>query len=120
MLRNGQKKRAWTPEQKSEMLVAGEYDIEVAFFVVSPVNQVKEQPSILLVELAVTHFVNNKTGRPREAVKQRCLFFGPSGGGELIPQLRHLYETGLNAPLAALMSKCLGQMRLAGSGRANE
>ena len=41
------------------MLVTGKYNIEVAFFVVSPVNQVEEQPGILLVELTVPHFINN-------------------------------------------------------------
>ena len=41
------------------MLVTGKYNIEVAFLVVSPVNQIKEQAGILLVELTVTHFINN-------------------------------------------------------------
>ena len=42
------------------VLVAGKYNIEVAFLVVSPVNQVKEQPGILLVELTLTNLVNSK------------------------------------------------------------
>lgn len=33
------------------VLVAGENDIEVAFLVVSPVNQIEEQPGILFIEL---------------------------------------------------------------------
>ena len=41
------------------VFVAGEDDVEVAFFVVPPVNQVEEQPSILLVELTVPNFINN-------------------------------------------------------------
>ena len=41
------------------VLVTGEDNVEVAFFVVSPVNQIEEQPSILLVELAVPNFINN-------------------------------------------------------------
>ena len=45
------------------MLVTGEYDVEVAFFIVSPVNQIKEQPGILLVELTVSNLVNNETRR---------------------------------------------------------
>ena len=42
------------------VLVTGEYNVEVAFFVVSPVNQIKEQTGILLVELTVANFVNNQ------------------------------------------------------------
>ena len=41
------------------MLVTGKYNVEVTFLVVSPVNQIKEQTGILLVELTVTHFINN-------------------------------------------------------------
>ena len=41
------------------VFVAGEDDVEVAFFVVPSVNQVEEQPSILLVELTVPNFINN-------------------------------------------------------------
>ena len=102
------------------VLVTGEDNIEVAFFVVSPVNQVKEQPGILFVELTVTHFINNQAGGAHEAVKHRCLLSGSPGGGELVPQLWHLNEIGLNAPLAALITKRLSQMGLTGSGRANE
>ena len=75
-------------------LVAGEHNVEAAFFVVSSVNQVKEQPGILLASL--------------------------SGGSELVPQLRHLNEIGLNSPFAALVAKSLSQMSLACFGRANE
>ena len=49
-------------------LVAGEYNVEVAFLVVSPVNQVKEQPCILLVKLTVAHFVYNQAGGAHQTV----------------------------------------------------
>ena len=41
------------------MLVASKNNIEVTFFVVPPVNQVKEQPGILFIKFTVTNFVNN-------------------------------------------------------------
>ena len=41
------------------MFVAGKYIIEVTFLVVSPVNQIKEQPGILLVELTVANSLIN-------------------------------------------------------------
>ena len=56
------------------MLVAGEYDIEVAFLIVSPVNQVKEQPGILLVELTVTHLMNNQAGRTTRPLSTEASF----------------------------------------------
>ena len=42
--------------------VAGEDDIICPFLVVPPVDEVKEQPCVLLVELAVPNLVNNETG----------------------------------------------------------
>ena len=42
------------------MLVAGKDNVETIFFVVSPDNQVKEQPGILLVEFTLTNLVNSK------------------------------------------------------------
>lgn len=42
------------------VLVAGKDNVETIFFVVSPDNQVKEQPGILLVELTLTNLVNSK------------------------------------------------------------
>lgn len=102
------------------VLVAGEHNIEVAFLVVSPVNQIKEQPGVLFVELTVAHLVNNQAGRTHQAVENRCFLAGPSGGGKLVPQFRHLNEIGLYSTLAAFIAKSLRQMGLAGSGRANE
>ena len=43
------------------MFVAGEDNVEVAFLVVPSVNQVEEQPGVLLVKLTVTHFINIMT-----------------------------------------------------------
>ena len=85
------------------VLVAGEYNIEVTFLVVPSVNEVKEQPGILLVELAAAHFVNNEAGRPHQTIEDGCFLAGPSGSGKLVAQLRHLNETGFHAPLAALI-----------------
>ena len=65
------------------VLVAGEHDVEVAFLVVSPVNQIKEQPGILLVELTVAHLINNRAGRPHQAIENGCFLSGSPGGGEL-------------------------------------
>ena len=62
------------------VLVTGEYNVEVTFFVVSPINQIEEQPGILLVELAVPNFINNQAGRTDEAVEDGCFLTCPSGG----------------------------------------
>ena len=102
------------------VLVAGEDDVAAALLVVPPVDQIEEQPCVLLVELAVAYLINNETGGPHKAVQDRCLFTGPAGGGELVPQLGHLNEIGLDAPLTAFIPEGLSQMGLAGSGRANE
>ena len=102
------------------VLVAGEDDVAAALFVVPPVNQVEEQPGVLLVELAVAYLINNETGGTNQSIQYGRLFTGPAGGGELVPQLGHLNEIGLDASLTAFIPKCLSQMGLAGSGRANE
>jgi hypothetical protein len=47
---------------KSGILVAGEDHVVVAFLVVTPVNKVKKQPGVLLVECTVPDFVYNETG----------------------------------------------------------
>lgn len=50
-----------TPE--SRILVAGEDHVEIAFLIVPAVNQIKEQPRILLVEFAMANLINNQAGR---------------------------------------------------------
>ena len=98
------------------MLVAGKYNIEVAFLVVSPVNQIEEQPGILFIELTVPHLVNNQTGRTYQTIEHRGFLASPSGSGELVPQLRHLNEIGLYSSLATRIAKSLRKMCLAGFG----
>ena len=68
------------------VLVAGKHDVEVAFLVVSPVNQIKEQPCILLVELTVAYLINNQAGRAYHSVEDRSLLADASGSSELVPQ----------------------------------
>ena len=51
------------------VLVAGEHNIEVAFLVVSPVNQIEEQPGILFVKFTMPYLVNNQAGRPYQAIE---------------------------------------------------
>ena len=102
------------------MLVAGKYNIEVAFLVVSPVNQIEEQPGILFIELTVPHLVNNQTGRTHQTIEHRGFLASSSGSGELVPQLRHLNEIGLYSSLATRIAKSLRKMCLAGSSRTNE
>ena len=74
------------------VLVAGEDDIEVAFLVVSPVNQIEEQPGILFIELTVPHLVNNQARRTHKAIQHGCFLSCTPGSGELVPQLGHLNE----------------------------
>lgn len=102
------------------VLVAGEDDIEVALFVVPPVNQIKEQPGILLIELTVSYLVNNQAGRPNQTIEYGGFLTGPSGSGELVPQLGHLNEIGLYSSLATFIAKSLRKMCLTGSGWTNE
>ena len=42
-------------------LVAGKYDVEGAFLVVSPVHQVEEQSGIFFIKHTVAYFVDNQT-----------------------------------------------------------
>lgn len=58
----------------------------------------------------MSHFVNNQTGWVYQTIEHRGLFPSPSGGSELVPQLRHLNEIGLNSSLAAFITKSLGRM----------
>lgn len=46
--------------------VAGEDDIISSLLVVPPVDEIEEQPCILLVELTVSDLINNETGRSNE------------------------------------------------------
>ena len=48
---------------ESRVLVAGEDHIEMTFLVVTPVNQIKEQLRIFLVEFAMANLINNQAGR---------------------------------------------------------
>ena len=52
--------------------------------VVPAVNEVEEQPGILLVELTVTHLVNNQAGRTHQAIECRCFLTGSSCCSELV------------------------------------
>ena len=100
--------------------VAGEDDVIGTFFVVAPVNQVKEQAGVLLVELTVSNLINNKARGPHEAGEHRSSLLRPAGGCELVPELRCLNEVGFQSMLAALIAECLCQMGLACSGRVDE
>lgn len=44
------------------ILVAGKDNVKVAFLVVAAVNQIKEQPGVLLVEFTVAYLINNQAG----------------------------------------------------------
>ena len=59
---------------EGRVLVAGEDHIETTFFVVAPVNQVKEQPRILLVEGTVANLVNNQTRGRTRPLRQESVF----------------------------------------------
>ena len=100
--------------------VAGEDDIICPFLVVPPVDEVKEEPCVLLVELAVSDLVDNETGRADKAGQHgRRLLRSPSCG-ELVPELRGLNEIGLQPVLAAFITESLSKMRLPGPGRADK
>ena len=86
------------------MLVAFEDNIEVTLLVVPPINEIEEQPGILLIELTVAHFINNQAERPYQAVENGGFLASSPGCGKLVPQLRHLNEVGFNAPLTALVA----------------
>lgn len=91
--------------------VAGEDDIEIAFLVVHPVNQIEEQLCILFIELTVAYLINNQAGRAHQAAENGCSLSSPLRCGGLV----HLNEAGLNIPLATLAAECLNQMGLADS-----
>ena len=67
--------------------VAGEDDVVSPFLVVAPVNQVKEEPGVLLVELTVANLINDETGGPHETGEHGGRFLCPAGCGELVPEL---------------------------------
>lgn len=60
-------------------LVAGKDDVVSAFLVVPAVNQIKEQPGVLLVKLTVSNFINNQAGLPDKVRNQRIFLSGASG-----------------------------------------
>lgn len=60
--------------QRAGVLVAGEDHIEIAFFVVALVNQVKEQPGILLVKGTVANLVNNQARGGTRSLRQESVF----------------------------------------------
>ena len=70
---------------EGRVLVAGEDHIETTFFVVAPVNQVKEQPRILLVEGTVANLVNNQTRGAHKADETVIGFSRTSGCRESAP-----------------------------------
>ena len=105
---------------EGRVLVAGEDHIETTFFVVAPVNQVKEQPRILLVEGTVANLVNNQTRGAHKAVETGIGFSRTSGCRESVPELRCLNKVGFQAMLAAGVSESLSQMRFACACRANK
>ena len=86
----------------SPAVIGSLVDVAVALFVISPVNQIEEQPCVLLIELAMPHLINNQTGRADQTVENRRFLSGPAGGGKLVPQFGHLYEIGLNASLTGV------------------
>ena len=61
------------------VFVAGKDDIVVSFFVVPPVNQIKEQPCVLFVEFTVANLINYQTGWPHQAVENRGFLSGSPG-----------------------------------------
>lgn len=102
------------------ILVAGKHEVEVTFLVVPTVNQVKEQPGILFVELTVPYLINNRAGWPYQSVENGSLFTGSSGCSKFVPQLGHFNEGGFNSTLTALIANGLCQMGFTCSSRANE
>ena len=66
------------------VLVASEDHIKTAFFVVTPVNQVKEQSGILLVKSTVANLVNNQTRRAHKAIETGIGFSGTPGRCESV------------------------------------
>ena len=75
---------------EGRVLVAGEDHIETTFFVVAPVNQIKEQPGVLLVKGAVANLVNNQARGPHKAVETGIRLSGAPGCRESVPQFRGL------------------------------
>ena len=67
--------------------VAGEDDVVGPFLVVAPVNQVEEEPGVLLVELTVANLINDEAGGPHETGEHGGRLLCPAGGGELVTEL---------------------------------
>ena len=105
---------------ESRVLVAGEDHIETAFFVVAPVNQVKEQSGILLVKGTVANLVNNQARGAHKAVEAGIGLSRTSGCRESVPEFGCLNEIGFQPMLAAGVSESLSQMRFACACRANK
>src|SRR5699024_4604050 len=105
---------------ESRVLVAGEDHIETAFFVVSPVNQVKEQPGILFVKGTVANLVNNQARGAHKTVEAGIGLSGTSGCCESVPELRCLNEIGLQSVLAASVAESLCQMCFTCTCRTNK
>ena len=107
-----------TPERG--IAVAREDDVVCALLVVASVNHVEEEPGVFFVEVTTPNLINDDTGRPHEIRDCSHRFLHPPSVGELVPQLRRLYEICLQTVFAAFVSERLRQMRLTRSGRTDE
>lgn len=85
--------------------VAGEDHVVITVLLVTAVHHVKEQLRVLLAKFAVSHFINNKAGRPDKRCKERALTASPSGIRHPVTQLGHLNEVCLHAMLTTGTAK---------------
>ena len=100
--------------------VAGKDHVVTPFFLVSAVNQVKEQPSVLLVKLTVPNLINDQAGRAHKRSQQNAFPACTASICHSVTQLRHLNEVSLLPLFTAGTAKSLSQMRLSGSGFPNK
>lgn len=77
--------------------VAGKHKIVATFFVVPPVNQVKEQSGIFYIKLTMAYFVNDQTRGSNQTVQDRiglscAILVGPEHHGMRIPVLNYIQQ----------------------------
>src|SRR5574344_12986 len=104
----------------SRVTVAGKNHVVTTLFLVSAVNHIEKESSILLVKLTVPHLINNQAGRTDKRGQQSA--FTPCSAGicHAVTQLSHFNEIRFQPMLTAGTAKSLRQVRFACSGFANE
>lgn len=77
--------------------------IKTALFIVSAVNQIKEQTSIFSIKFAVANLINNQTGGANQGIQARSSFSCLARIRQFVTKLRSFNEIGFKSLLTAFI-----------------